>query len=84
MFFIDFESIARRLYNEDVRTPVEVAGKINASDKWNDSTIKLILSNLHYIGDLVQGRTTTVSVTSKKRKKQNKDDMFIIETATTL
>ncbi|WP_272941170.1 recombinase family protein [Bacillus coahuilensis] len=73
------ESIARRLYNEGIRTPADVAGKINASDKWNDSTIKLILTNPHYVGDLVQGRTTTVSVTSKKRKKQDKDDMFIIE-----
>nr|WP_316397495.1 recombinase family protein [Metabacillus litoralis] len=31
-------------------------------DKWNDSTIKLILTNPHYVGDLVQGRTTTVSI----------------------
>ncbi|MBS4192243.1 recombinase family protein [Bacillus sp. FJAT-49705] len=41
-------------------------------DKWNDSTIKQILTNPHYLGDLVQGRTTTVSVTSKKRKTQKK------------
>ncbi|MDY7217735.1 recombinase family protein [Bacillus subtilis] len=73
------ESIARRLYYEGVKTPADVAGKKNASDKWNDSTIKLILTNPHYVGDLVQGRTTTVSVTSKKRKKQDKDDMYIIE-----
>lgn len=73
------ESIARRLYNEGVKTPADVAGKKNASDKWNDSTIKLILTNPHYIGDLVQGRTTTVSVTSKKRKKQQKDEMYIFE-----
>lgn len=73
------ESIARRLYNEGVKTPADVAGKKNASDKWNDSTIKLILTNPHYVGDLVQGRTTTVSVTSKKRKKQQKDEMYIFE-----
>jgi site-specific DNA recombinase len=46
-------------------TPAEVAGKKNAGDKWNDSTIKLILTNPHYVGDLVQGRTTTISVTNK-------------------
>lgn len=72
------ESIARRLYNEGVRTPANVAGKMNAGDKWNDSTIKLILTNPHYCGDLVQGRTTTVSVTSKKRKKQSEKEQFII------
>src|SRR5699024_8596900 len=32
------QSICRRLYNEGVRTPAQVAGRINASDKWNDST----------------------------------------------
>src|SRR5699024_6305810 len=38
----------------------------------------LILSNPHYTGDLVQGRTTTVSVTSKKRKEQPESKQFII------
>lgn len=37
------------------------------------------MTNPHYVGDLVQGRTTTVSVTSKKRKKQKRDDMYIFE-----
>ncbi|MBL4963999.1 recombinase family protein [Bacillus halotolerans] len=46
--------MARRLYNKGVNAPADVAGKKNASDKWNDSTIKLILTNPHYVGDLVQ------------------------------
>ncbi|MDX8365228.1 recombinase family protein [Cytobacillus sp. IB215665] len=71
------ESIARGLYNDGISTPAEVAGKKNANDKWNDSTIRLILSNPHYVGDLVQGRTTTVSVTSKKRKKVKKEHQII-------
>jgi site-specific DNA recombinase len=71
------ESIARGLYNDGIPTPAEVAGKKNAGDKWNDSTIKLILTNPHYAGDLVQGRSTTVSVTSKKRKTVDKDKQII-------
>jgi site-specific DNA recombinase len=71
------ESIARRLYNEGIHTPAEVAGKKNAGDKWNDSTIKLILTNPHYVGDLVQGRTTTISVTNKKRKKTEKENLIV-------
>ncbi|GGB62294.1 hypothetical protein GCM10011409_44360 [Lentibacillus populi] len=63
------DSIARGLYNDNVPTPAEIAGKRNVGNKWNDSTIKLILSNPHYTGILVQGRTTTKSVTSKKREK---------------
>jgi site-specific DNA recombinase len=71
------ESIGRRLYNEGVPTPAEVAGKKNTGEHWNDSTIKVILTNPHYAGDLVQGRDTTVSVTSKKRKKVDKNDQII-------
>ncbi len=73
------QSIASRLYNEGIPTPAEIAGKSNAGDKWNDSTIKLILTNPHYTGDLVQGRTTTVSVTSKKRKIIEQDKQVIIK-----
>ncbi|MEH7253305.1 recombinase family protein [Neobacillus niacini] len=73
------DSIARRLYNEGIPTPAEIAGKKNAGDKWNDSTIKLILINPHYAGDLVQNRTTTVSVTSKKRKKVDLEKQIIIK-----
>lgn len=71
------ESIGRRLYNEGIPTPAEVAGKKNAGDKWNDSTIKLILTNPHYTGDLVQGRSSTISVTNKKRKKMDKQDLIV-------
>jgi site-specific DNA recombinase len=73
------EIIARRLYNEGVRIPAEVAGKINAGDKLNDSTIKLILTNPHYCGDLVQVRTTTVSVTRKNGKNNLKRNCLSFE-----
>ena len=73
------QSIAKRLYNEGIPTPAEIAGKANAGDTWGDSTIKTILTNPHYAGDLVQGRTTTVSVTSMRRKKQAEDEQFIIK-----
>lgn len=75
------QSIAKRLYNEGIATPAETAGKLNAGDKWNDSTIKLILTNPHYAGDLVQNRTTTVSVTSKKRKKVEAEKQIIVKDA---
>lgn len=75
------QSIARRLYNEGIPTPAQIAGKANAGDKWHDSTIRCILTNPHYVGDLVQGRTTTVSVTSKRRKNVPKEEQFIIKNA---
>ncbi|WP_235357101.1 recombinase family protein [Bacillus alveayuensis] len=75
------ESIARQLYKEGVPTPSQVAGKVNAGDKWHESTIRNILTNPHYVGDLVQGRTTTLSVTNKKRKKVPIEEQFIIRNA---
>jgi DNA invertase Pin-like site-specific DNA recombinase/ssDNA-binding Zn-finger/Zn-ribbon topoisomerase 1 len=73
------QSIARRLYNEGISTPADLAGKKNAGDKWNDSTIKLILTNPHYVGDLVQNRSTTVSVTSKKRRQVEQENQIIVK-----
>lgn len=71
------DSIARRLYNEGIPTPADVAGKKNAGETWNGSTIKGILTNPHYVGDLVQGRETSISVTNKKRKKVDASEQVV-------
>lgn len=63
-----FDAIARGLYNESIKTPSQVANKKNQSPLWHGSTVRLILENPHYTGDLVQGRTETMSVTNKNRK----------------
>ncbi|MGO4185283.1 recombinase family protein [Paenibacillus sp. TAF43_2] len=46
---------------------------------WGGTTIKGILSNPHYTGHLVQGRTTTVSVVSTKRKVKKHDEYIVVE-----
>lgn len=71
--------IANELTDERIPTPAQVAGKVNASTVWHDSTIKVILNNHHYLGHLVQGRETTVSVTSKARQKISPDNYVVIE-----
>lgn len=63
-----FDKIARTLFEQGTPMPSQLAGKSNASPIWHGSTIKKILENPHYIGDLVQGRETSISVTVKKRK----------------
>lgn len=73
------DSIARRLYNEGIPTPADVAGKKNAGETWNGSSIRLILRNPHYVGDLVQGRETSISVTNKRRKKVDKSEQIILK-----
>lgn len=74
-----FDAIARELYNKGITTPAQLANKSNASDKWHGSTIKNILENAHYTGDLVQGRTTTKSVTSKIREEKNSSNFIVVE-----
>lgn len=76
-----FDRIARELTEERIPTPGEVAGKANASRVWHGSTIRKILENPHYTGDLVQQRETTISVTSNHRKKLDPSDYIIIENA---
>lgn len=73
-----FDCIARELYNEGIPTPAQVAGKKNANDKWQGSTIRMILTNPHYTGDLVQGRSTRRSVTNKSRDQKSPQDYIIV------
>ncbi|WMX58326.1 MULTISPECIES: recombinase family protein [unclassified Peribacillus] len=56
-----------------------IANKSNASKQWHGSTIKGILCNRHYIGELVQGRSEMISVTSSKRKEIDAENLIIIE-----
>ncbi len=76
-----FDRIARELYNQGYPTPAQIASKKNANDKWQGSSVRQILSNPHYTGDLVQGRETSISVTNKKRKNLTSDSFIVIENA---
>lgn len=71
--------IANELTREGVPTPAQVAGKTNAANEWHASSIKLILHNPHYLGHLVQGRQTTISVTSKARKELPAEQYIIVK-----
>lgn len=63
-----FDAIAHKLYAKDIPTPSQLAGKKNQSSIWHGSSIRLILQNPLYIGDMVQGRSKTGSeITDKKR-----------------
>lgn len=75
---IGMDTIAKKLSNEEIPSPSQVANKSNATPMWHGSTIKLILNNRHYCGDLVQLKSQTISVTSTKRKS-NSEDQIVIE-----
>ncbi len=74
-----FDAIARTLTREGLPTPAQIIGKKNAGEYWHGSSIKLILSNPHYIGDLVQFRQTTKSVTVKGRDELPKEKQIIVK-----
>ncbi|AWB43421.1 recombinase family protein [Paenibacillus sp. CAA11] len=76
-----FDAIARTLTREGCLTPAQVINKKNAGLYWQGTSIKKILNNPHYVGDLVQGRQTTISVTSKVREEVPRDKQIIIEDA---
>ena len=73
------DSIAKTFTAERIPTPSQIANKSNASPLWHASTIKNILNNQHYCGDLVQNRTETVSVTTTKRRILGEEKVTIQE-----
>lgn len=76
---VGFDAIARSLSKRGIPTPSQVAQKKNASCFWHGSSIKLILCNPHYTGDLVQGRETTRSVTSYSRHSIPSEQHIVVK-----
>lgn len=72
------EAIARILTREKIPTPSQISGKRNAGTLWHGSSIKIILTNPHYTGDLVQGRTETIGVTVEGRIEHRKSEQITI------
>lgn len=76
-----FDAIAQTLTREGCPTPAQVVGKRNAGLYWHGTSVKKILTNEHYVGDLVQGRQTTVSVTSIVREEIPREQQIVTENA---
>ena len=74
-----FDAIARELFEEGVPTPSMIAGKKNSTMYWHGSSVRKILENPHYVGDLVQGRQTTISVTNTSRRDMPKTEFIIVK-----
>lgn len=73
------DTIAKNFITEKIPTPSQIAKKKNASPLWHATTIKNMLNNRHYCGDLVQNRTETVAVTTAKRRNVEEDQFIIHE-----
>lgn len=82
---LSFFKIARQLTNERVKTPAQYYNfewKSNYHLKygqWHSKTIRDILTNRMYIGDMVQNKRRKVNYKVKKVIKNNQKDYIIVE-----
>ena len=82
---LSFYKIALRLTNEKVKTPAEYCSfewKNNYHlnyGLWNTKTIRDILTNRMYIGDLVQNKRNKVNYKVKKIIKNNPENYIVVE-----
>ena len=74
-----YDEIAKGLFTDKIITPSQYFGKSNASNIWHGATVRGIIKNANYTGDLVQSKTQTQSVTSLKRIINDPKDYIIIE-----
>ena len=73
--------ISNYLYDNKINTP-NIIRKIKKQDElnhWSFSTIKTILTNQLYTGDLVQNRRRKINYKVKNIVKNNKDEWIIVE-----
>jgi len=82
---LSFFKIAKQLTNEGVKTPAQYYSfewKSNYNLKygeWHSKTIRDILTNQMYIGDMVQNRRSKVNYKVKKVIRNNPKDYIIVE-----
>ena len=82
---LSFFKIAKQLTNEEIKTPAQYYNfewKNNYNLKygeWHSKTIRDILTNRMYVGDMVQSRRSKVNYKVKKVIKNNPDNYIIVE-----
>lgn len=76
---LGLQAIANLLTDEEVPTPALTYGRKNASIYWHMTSVKLILTNPVYIGDLVAQREHVAALGSTKRKQMPKEEQVIIK-----
>ncbi len=74
-----FDKIARTMYDKSIPSPSQVAGKKNATPIWHGSSVRSILENRNYTGDLVQGKETNYDITIMKRKAIPPSEHIVVE-----
>lgn len=71
--------IARLFNKEGVKTPGQFKNKSNAGTLWHQSSIRKILCNGNFTGDLYVGKETTSDVGSKDKKRIKNETCIVVE-----
>lgn len=82
--YISLSKIARILDNRDILSPVLYRQKlkgnpINKASEWSHSTVRTIITNPIYTGDMVQGRSYSYNHKIGKREPIPKEQWAIVE-----
>lgn len=76
---LNLKEIAEKLNNLGIETPSTYKNASRKIEKWNYDTVKSILQNRIYTGDMVQNKETKVSYKSKKRIHLDERNWIIVE-----
>lgn len=76
---LNLTEIAKRLNDMGIPTPSSEKKLPNKINKWNYDSVKHILKNRIYTGDMVQNREVKVSYKSKKKLHLNEYEWIIVE-----
>ena len=73
------DSIAKGLFNDNVPTTSQITGKKKYSSVWHGKTIKKILTNQAYIGNMEQKKESTINAINKKRVQNDVSERILVE-----
>lgn len=72
------QKIAKHLTKHGVPTPRSVSKAKNAGSLWQQSSVKIILTNPAYIGNMIQNRSEVTSIRTKNRKTVSREQQTIV------
>ncbi len=75
----NLKEIADKLNSLGIATPSTYKNSSKRTEKWNYDTVKSILQNRIYTGDMVQNKETKINYKSKKRIHLDEKNWIIVE-----
>jgi site-specific DNA recombinase len=73
------QAIANLLTDEGIPSPAQTQGRKNASPFWHMTSVRIILTNPVYFGDLVAQRQHVSALGSSRRKRTPKEEHVVLK-----